>query len=196
MPLSTVYECVCEWVNVRHKLYSAFAIYCKCSPFTNTIIPNRVVKKLLDLRLSQHICRWIKDFLSNCSQRVKVGPHLPSAPAPHRAQSPLLYTHDCTPTHPENAIIKFADDTTIVGLISGGDETASREETQLILNTSKAKELIIDFRRNKTDIQPVCINGESLERASDFRFLGLTWTVNSSTIQKKRPNRDCTSYGY
>ena len=112
--------------------------------------------------------------------------------------SPLLYTlytHDCTPTHPENAIIKFADDTTIVGLISGGDETAYREEIQrmaawcsennLILNTSETKELIIVFRRNKMDIQPVGINGESVERASDFRFLGthikdyLTCTVNS-----------------
>lgn len=35
--------------------------------------------------------------------------------------SPLLYflyTHDCIAVHPTNAIIKFADDTTLVGLIS------------------------------------------------------------------------------
>ena len=57
----------------------------------------------------------------------------------------------------------------MVGLISGGDETAYREEVQrlstwcaennLILNTSKTKELIIDYRRNKPDIQPIYMNG-------------------------------------
>ena len=83
--------------------------------------------------------------------------------------SPLLYTlytNDFIPSHPSNTIIKFADDTTVVGLVSGGDETAYREEVQrvstwcaennLILNTSKTKELIIDYMRNKPDIQPIC----------------------------------------
>ncbi|KAF7640528.1 hypothetical protein LDENG_00045210, partial [Lucifuga dentata] len=74
--------------------------------------------------------------------------------------SPLLYTlytYDCVPTHPSNSIIKFADDTTVVGLISGGDESAYRNEVEhlsvrckdnnLILNTTKTKEMIVDFRR-------------------------------------------------
>ena len=90
--------------------------------------------------------------------------------------SPLLYTlytHDCTPTHQSNTIIKFADDTTVVGLISGGDETAYRVEVErlsvwcntnnLILNTSKSKELVVDFRRCKPDIQPITINGDRVE---------------------------------
>ncbi len=81
--------------------------------------------------------------------------------------SPLLYalyTYDCVPTHPTNKIIKFADDTTVVGLISGGDETAYREEVQnltdwctanhLQLNTTKTKEVIIDFRRNRGNMPP------------------------------------------
>ena len=45
--------------------------------------------------------------------------------------SPLLLTlltHDCTPTHSSNLFIKFADDTTAVGLISNGDETIYRSE--------------------------------------------------------------------
>lgn len=36
--------------------------------------------------------------------------------------SPLLFTiyiHNCVPAHPSNSIIKFADNTTVVGLISG-----------------------------------------------------------------------------
>jgi hypothetical protein len=44
--------------------------------------------------------------------------------------SPILYsllTHDCMPRHNSNTIIKFADDTTVVGLITYNDETAYRE---------------------------------------------------------------------
>lgn len=39
-----------------------------------------------------------------------------------------LYAVDCISTHPSNTIIKFADDTTTVGLISNRDETAYRDE--------------------------------------------------------------------
>jgi hypothetical protein len=45
--------------------------------------------------------------------------------------SPLLYslfTHDCMARHNSNTIIKFADDTTVLGLITNNDETAYREE--------------------------------------------------------------------
>ena len=38
--------------------------------------------------------------------------------------SPLqysLFTHDCVATHASNSIIKFADDTTVVGLITNND---------------------------------------------------------------------------
>ena len=36
-----------------------------------------------------------------------------------------LFTHDCVAKHYSNAIIKFADDTTVVGLITNKDETGS-----------------------------------------------------------------------
>jgi siderophore synthetase component len=47
--------------------------------------------------------------------------------------SPLLhslFTHDCMDRHDSNTIIKFADDTTVVGLITDNDETAYREEVR------------------------------------------------------------------
>ncbi|KAI3365909.1 hypothetical protein L3Q82_000731 [Scortum barcoo] len=50
--------------------------------------------------------------------------------------SPLLYslfTHDCVATHSSNTIGKFADDdTTVIGLITGDDETAYREEVRAL----------------------------------------------------------------
>jgi hypothetical protein len=68
----------------------------------------------------------------------------------------LLFTHDCVAMHASNSIIKFADNTTAVGLITNNDETAYREEVRAIgvwcqdnnltLNVNKSNEMIMDFR--------------------------------------------------
>jgi hypothetical protein len=60
-------------------------------------------------------------------------------------------------THDYNTIIKFADNTMVVGLINDSDETTNREEVRdlevrcqnnnLSLNISKTKELIVDYRK-------------------------------------------------
>ena len=73
--------------------------------------------------------------------------------------SPLLFTHDCSPIHPTNTNVKFADDTIIIGLITNSNKSAYREEIQhltewcsdnnLDLNTLKTKELIVDFLKSK-----------------------------------------------
>jgi hypothetical protein len=56
--------------------------------------------------------------------------------------------------HDSNTIIKFADDTTVVGLMTNNDVAAYREEfrdlavwcqdNKLSLNISKTRELIVD----------------------------------------------------
>ena len=61
-----------------------------------------------------------------------------------------------------NSIIKFAGDTTVVGLITKNDETAYREELRdlgvwcqennLTLNVTKTKEMIVDFSRGSTPL--------------------------------------------
>ena len=57
-----------------------------------------------------------------------------------------------------NSIMKFADDTTGVGLITNNDETAYREEralgvwcqeNNLSLNVNKTKEIIVDFGNSR-----------------------------------------------
>uniref|UniRef100_A0A3Q3E0S3 Meis homeobox 2b n=1 Tax=Labrus bergylta TaxID=56723 RepID=A0A3Q3E0S3_9LABR len=123
--------------------------------------------------------------------------------------SPFLYslfTHDCRPVHGSNTIIKFADDTAVIGLISNNDDTAYREEVQhlaawcadnnLLLNTSKTKEIIVDFRRERGSTHnPIHINGMAVERVSSFKFLGthitedLSWSTNTSSLVKKAHQR-------
>ncbi len=106
----------------------------------NTILPDRLVTKMLDLGISHSICLWIKHFLSDRPQKVKVGHHYSSCLSlstgspqgcvlsPHLYT--LYYTDDLTPTHSNNTIIKFAYDTTMVGLISGEDESAYMDEVE------------------------------------------------------------------
>ncbi|XP_061751164.1 probable RNA-directed DNA polymerase from transposon BS isoform X2 [Nerophis ophidion] len=103
----------------------------------NTIILDRLCNKLDTLGLPPLTSAWIRDFLSDRPQKVRLGPHLSSTrtlsiDSPQGCVlSPLLYclyTLDCSPAHSDNLIVKFADDTTVVGLISRGDEAAHREE--------------------------------------------------------------------
>lgn len=114
----------------------------------------------------------------------------------------LPYTYDCTPAHLSNTIIKFADDTTVTGLITEGDEQQYREEIEgltlwcqknnLELNTTKTKKLIVHFRKKQqTETLPLLINGTCVERVNTFKFLGvhisdqLTWTFITTAIIKK-----------
>ena len=86
--------------------------------------------------------------------------------------SPLLYslfTHDCTARHESKTIIKFADDTTVLGLIPNNDETAYREEVRdltvwckdnnLSLNVIKTKERIVDYRKGGPSTPPFSSTG-------------------------------------
>ena len=80
---------------------------------------------------------------------------------------PLLYslfTHNCTVKHDSNNIITFADDTTVIGLITDNTETAYRKEVRdlavwcqdnnLSLNVIKTKEMIVDYRKKRTEHAP------------------------------------------
>jgi DNA gyrase inhibitor GyrI len=59
------------------------------------------------------------------------------------------------------SIIKFADDTTVVGLITSNDETTHRvevralgvwsQENNLSPNVNKTKEMIVDFRKQQRE---------------------------------------------
>jgi hypothetical protein len=84
-----------------------------------------------------------------------------------------LFTHDCMDMHASNTIIKFAGNTTVVGLIANNYETAYREEVRalgvwcqenhLSLNVDKTKELIVDFRKQQREHAPIHIDGTALE---------------------------------
>uniref|UniRef100_A0A3B1K0V6 Reverse transcriptase domain-containing protein n=1 Tax=Astyanax mexicanus TaxID=7994 RepID=A0A3B1K0V6_ASTMX len=180
----------------------------------NTIIPQQLIHKLDSLGLGTSLCNWLLDFLTGRPQAVRVGSNTSSITtlntgAPQGCVlSPLLFTlltHDCTPEHTSNLFVKFADDTTVVGLISNNDESHYRSEVSrlaswckhnnLSLNTEKTKEIVVDFRRTHTLHTPLSINGTAVERVSSTKFLGvhvtedLSWSTNSASLARKANQR-------
>ncbi len=103
------------------------------------------------------------------------------------------------------SIVKFADDTVVLGLISNNDEATYLDEVERLTSwcqdnclslVSKTKELIVDFRkRQQRPYSPLMISGTPVERVSSFKYLGvnisedLTWTAHIQTQVKKARQR-------
>ena len=101
-------------------------------------------------------------------------------------------------------VLKFADDTAVVGLITGDEQEYRQEIDYLVdwadknfiqLNASKTKELRIDFRRKKDPLLPIAIKGSNIECVDSFKYLGvtfsadMTWSVHVDTAVNKSKQR-------
>jgi len=180
----------------------------------NTIIPEVLQPKLSQLAVPAPTCRWITNFLTDRTQQVRLGKTTSSTRtistgAPQGCVlSPLLfslYTNDCTSEDPSVKLLKFADDTTVIGLIRNGDESAYRREVErlvlwcgqnhLELNKLKTVEMTVDFRRSPPTLSPLTIQNSTVPAVETFKFLGSTisrdlkWASNINTIRKKAQQR-------
>ncbi len=180
----------------------------------NTIIPDTLQNKLTHLSIPTSVCQWINSFLTDRQQLVRLGKfssstRTTSTGAPQGCVlSPLLfslYTNDCTSKDPSVKLLKFVDDTTLIGLIQDGDESAYRQEVKelavwcslnnLELNTLKTVEMIVDFRRNPPALPPLTIMNSTVTAVESFRFLGTTisqdlkWDIHIDSIVRKAQQR-------
>ncbi|KAK3510479.1 hypothetical protein QTP70_009164 [Hemibagrus guttatus] len=112
-----------------------------------------------------------------------------------------MLTQYCVPSYSTNHIIKFADDTTVVGLITKNNEANYRTEmsrlvqwchnSNLFLNKGKTKEIVINFRRGLPQHPLPTINSAAVERVNSTKFLGvhisedLSWMTNTTSLAKK-----------
>ncbi|KAK3530839.1 hypothetical protein QTP70_002870 [Hemibagrus guttatus] len=107
----------------------------------NTIIPALLRDKLFQLNVPDSMCSWITDFLTDRRQFVRLGTHVSdlqhiSTGSPQGCVLSLLlfslYTNGCTSGHQSVKLLKFADDTTLIGLISDGDESGPTGVTLIV----------------------------------------------------------------
>uniref|UniRef100_A0AAV2JB95 Uncharacterized protein n=1 Tax=Knipowitschia caucasica TaxID=637954 RepID=A0AAV2JB95_KNICA len=107
--------------------------------------------------------------------------------------------------HNSVKLIKFADDTTLIGLISNNDESAYRREVDrlvswcsgnnLELNAQKTVEMIVDFRKSTVPPPPPSVMDSPITSVESFRFLGTTitqdlkWEPTISSLIKKAQQR-------
>ncbi|KAL0171074.1 hypothetical protein M9458_031385, partial [Cirrhinus mrigala] len=180
----------------------------------NTIIPTLLQTKLNHLSVPSSISQWITSFLTDRQQLVRMGTLMSSSCTTNTGApqgcvlSPLLfslYTNNCTSKDPSVKLLKFADDTTLIGLIQDGEESAYRQEVEqlavwcslnnLELNTLKTVEMIIDFRRNPSALPPLSIMDSTVAAVETFKFLGsiitwdLKWDTHIDSITKKAQQR-------
>ena len=113
-----------------------------------------------------------------------------------------LYTADSRSTNSSCPLVKFADDTAQVAKIEGEDDSVYREQVDtfvtwcddnhLVLNTSKTKEIVIDFRKKKfQEPDLVAIKNANVERVETHKYLGvifdnkLNFSANTEAIIKR-----------
>jgi hypothetical protein len=161
----------------------------------NTIQPHLLIQKLLTHNnVPSSILAWILNYLTDRSQYVRI---TCNGTLSHRLQSntgapqgtvlaPFLftiYTSDCRSREPTCPLIKFADDTAMIGLITNDDDTIYQHQLDefvnycdanyLELNASKTKEMIIDFRISSSTPSPIVLKGSNVERVSSYKYLGI-----------------------
>ena len=112
----------------------------------------------------------------------------------------MLYTADCSCIDESCPLVKFADDTELVGKISNDEDALYHKQTEsfvnwcnknyLYLNVSKMKEMCIDFRKNQRCPKLAYIK-EAVERVETYEYLGvvfdskLNWKENINPGLKK-----------
>lgn len=152
-----------------------------------TIIPQHLVESN-SLQLDSALSDW------NTSVSPKQKQYLQHHHTEGFVLGPLLFTlliHNCTAMHSSNHI-KFPDDATVVGIISKNDESASREEVKqltalceannLSQNVDKTKEMLVDFRRARSEHPPLFINTPSTTPQSAGQGKELTQSSEQKTL--------------
>ena len=185
----------------------------------NTIQPHLLIPKLRNLGVCDNISAWILEFLTFRPQFVTVKTSsscyksnviTTNTGAPQgTVLSPVLfsiYTNDCKTSSSQTPIIKYADDTSISGLITQQEDLLNYfsvinyfvewcERHFLLLNVKKTKEIIFDFRIKKNVHGNVLIGSEQVEVVNNYKYLGiifddkLTWEMQTNKVSSKLNQR-------
>lgn len=156
----------------------------------NCIQPHILAERLLNYNIDRGLIYWLLDFLTARSQRVRVNGVL-SDVLHSSTGSPqgcvlssllfVLYTNACQSSYEKRHIVKFADDSVIVSLLSHDDPVPGPvvedfilwcKSSFLTINVHKTKEMTIDFRKSRPVTVPLLISGQAVESVQQYKYLG------------------------
>ncbi len=93
----------------------------------------------------------------------------------------IMYTNDCRSAHKNCHILKFADDAVILSLLNRDESSHGAvvddfmnwcQDSFLLINVSKTKDMSIDFRHSQPSPVSSVINGQDIELVQSYRYLG------------------------
>ena len=106
---------------------------------------------------------------------------------------------------PLTPILKFADDTAILGLINNTNKISYRSEVSkfvqccntnyLQLNVNKTKEMVVDSRKKDSEIMTLKINDQIIDQVCTYKYLRVTineklhWSDHINNIKSKANRR-------
>ncbi|KAG5265425.1 hypothetical protein AALO_G00242350 [Alosa alosa] len=146
----------------------------------NTIQPLRLGDKLLQMGVDAHLVTWITDYLTEQPQFV-------------RLKNCLSDTVISSTGAPQGTVLSRTNRRRSTGAWWRTVQWCKLNHLQL--NTSKTKEMVVDFRRSKPTLLPVSIDGVNLEVVSTYKYLGLhldnklDWSANTDALYKKGQSR-------
>ena len=152
---------------------------------------------------------WIIDFLTDRTQKVKLGEDCLSewrdvpAGVPQRTKfGPWLFILIIDDINTSNTELwKYVDDPTIAEFVDKKEYSRIQSEVEELiaksnqnkfqLNESKCKELRMSFAKSASDFAPIVINGKEIEVVSTVKLLGLNlrWNCHVAGISKKVASR-------
>ena len=184
-------DCVTKHLE-QPKSY-ARALFIDYSSAFNTIIPTKLITKFNSMDVPYKLQLWAWNFLNDRTQVVIANGIMSSVRKTYTGapqgcvNSPVFftaYTNDIVSHSPRCRIIKYADDTVCLGLISNLDETEYRQEinlldvwcneNNLLLNAEKCQELVFTFLRETPSCDvPVSINNRYVDIVNTVTYLGV-----------------------
>ena len=192
----------------------ARSLFIDYSSAFNTMQPHILIQRLKEYNVPPRLQLLVLDFLTNRQQYVRTESEFSSTitintGAPQgcvlSAFLFIIYTNALSQFSPNCKIIKYADDTVVVGLINNDNEDDYRQticyvtdwcsKNYLDLNVNKTKEIIIDMRKRKNSKEAITINNSAVDIVSSYKYLGVTiqddlkWNLHVETQTKKANKR-------